>query len=334
MAGFGDAVANHADAHGHRHGDDHPHRSNAAGQGQLLLIPDGHKAHQNVGHAEVAQAPGQHGEDVDSGVGFGGTGNRVVGLEEAEVSVHRLGVLHHGVHAARLVDAEHGDDHQSHGHNDGLDEVHGGHSGEAAHRGVADDDQGADDDSQHVVPAKQAVEQLADGGQARGHIGDEEDENNEGGDAHNDGPLLLIALGDERGDGDGVQLHAVTADAFGHQQEVEIGAQSQTNGSPAGVSHAAEVGHAGQAHQQPGGHVAGLGAHGGDQRADAAAAQIKPFGAFLAPAADQHAGADDKTEVEDNGRGDKHLCACHAELSFCFTYLPFRTHFGTAMGTL
>ena len=62
-----------------------------------------------------------------AGVGFGGTGNRVVGLEEAEVSGHGLGVLHHGVHAARLVDAEHGDDHQSHGHNDGLDEVHGGH---------------------------------------------------------------------------------------------------------------------------------------------------------------------------------------------------------------
>ena len=235
------------------------------------------------GHAEVAQAPGQHGEDVDGGVGFGGTGNRVVGLEEAEVSVHRLGVLHHGVHAARLVDAEHGDDHQSHRHNDGLDEVHGGHGGEAAHRGVADDDQGADNDSQHVVPAKQAVKQLADGGQAGGHIGDEEDEDDEGGDAHNDGPLLLIALGDERGDGDGVQLHAVTADALGHQQEVEIGTQSQTDGSPAGVSHTAEVGHAGQAHQQPGGHVAGLGAHGGDQRADAAAAQIKPFGAFLTP---------------------------------------------------
>ena len=74
------------------------------------------RQHQNVGHAEVAQAPGQHGEDVDSGVGFGGTGNRVVGLEEAEVSVHRLGVLHHGVHAARLVDAEHGDDPVSYTH--------------------------------------------------------------------------------------------------------------------------------------------------------------------------------------------------------------------------
>ena len=56
----------------------------------------------------------------------------------------------------------------------------GGHSRKAAHRSIADDDDGADDNRRHIVPTEQAVEQLADGGQAGGHIGHKENQNDQG----------------------------------------------------------------------------------------------------------------------------------------------------------
>ena len=314
-ASLGDGIADHADADGNGHGDDHPHGGDPAAEGQLLLVADSHEADQNVGHTEVSQTPGQHGEDIEEAIGLGGVGHSVVSFKEAEVAGHRLCIGHHHIQTAGLMDAKGGDDHQGHRHDDRLDQIHGGNGGETAHGGIADDDHSADDHSQHVIPAEQAVEQLSDGRQTGGHIGHEENQDHQRGDAHDDGLLLPIAFGDEGGDGDGVQLHAVAADALGHQQEVQIGAQSQADGGPAGVGHTGQVGNTGQAHQQPGGHVAGLGAHGRDQGAHAAAAQIKALRIFFASASDHHAGEDHEAQIQDDHRSDADLCASHNTLS-------------------
>ena len=126
-------MAHDADEHRHAHRQHHPHGSDAPGQLQLVLIPDGHKPHQNVGHAEVAQAPGHHGYDADKAVGLGGAGGRVVGLTEAEEAGQGAGVVQHGVHAPGLNNAEYHDNRQGDGHNNRLNQVHGSYGGEAAH---------------------------------------------------------------------------------------------------------------------------------------------------------------------------------------------------------
>ena len=238
-----------------------------------------------------------------------------MGLDKTQISGQLLNVGNHRTQAARLIHAEAGNDDEGAGHDDGLDQVHGGHGTEAAHRGIADNDHGADDHRQQVIPAEQAVEQLADSGQAGGHIGHEEDQDNQGRDAHDDRLLLPVALGDKRRDGDGVQFHTVAADFPGHQQKIQIGAHGKADSCPAGVSHTAEICKARQAHQQPGTHIGGLRAHSGDQRAHAAAAQIEALGAFLAPAADHDAGDDHEAEIEDDGRHNTDLCGCHSGFS-------------------
>ena len=59
-------------------------------------------------------------------------------------------------------------------------------------------------------------------------------------------------------------------------------ADADADGSPGDVTDTGGVGQARQTHQQPGAHVAGLGAHGRDQRAHLAAAQVKVIAAVAA----------------------------------------------------
>ena len=65
---------------------------------------------------------------------------------------------------------------------------------------------------------------------------------------------------------------------LGHDEPVQIGADGQAHGGPEGVADTGDVGQARNAQQQPGGHVAGLGAHGGDIGAQLSAAQIELSG--------------------------------------------------------
>ena len=310
-AGGGYGVAHDADEHRHPHGDHHPHRGDAAGELQLVFIPDGHKAHQNVGHSKVAQAPGHHGDDADDAIGLSAVGGCIIGLAEAEVAGQGFGVFQNSIHTASLHDAKGHNNGQSDGHNDGLNEVHGGHGAEAAHRGVADDDNGAHHHGGHVVPAKEAAEQLSDGSKAGGYIRDKENEDDESGDAHDHGLLFSVALGDKAGNGDGIQLYAIAAQPPGHQQEVQVGTEGQADGRPAGVRHAAEIGKARNAHEQIAAHVRGLSAHGGDQRAHATPAQIEALGALFGAAADHNAGENDKAQVQNNSTHDAKLGSGH-----------------------
>ena len=102
-----------------------------------------------------------------------------MGLHEAQVAGQLPDIVHHSAEAAGLINAEHRDDHEGAGHNNGLDQVHGCDGAEAAHRSIADNDHRADDHCQQVIPAEQAVEQLADGGQSGGHIGHKENQNDQ-----------------------------------------------------------------------------------------------------------------------------------------------------------
>src|SRR5699024_4448388 len=84
-AGTGHGAAHQADDDGHRHGDHHPGGGNPAGEFQLLFLLNGHEADQNVGHAEVSQAPGQQGTDGQQAVGLGTAGGGVVDADQGQV---------------------------------------------------------------------------------------------------------------------------------------------------------------------------------------------------------------------------------------------------------
>jgi len=111
----------------------------------------------------------------------------------------------------------------------------------------------------------------------------------------------MEAVGEEVRDRDGVDLHAVAAQPLGDDEPVEIGADRETDGRPAGAGEAGPVGEAGQAHEQPAGHVRGLGAEGRDPRAQRAPAQEVGLGVAVGPLGEIQADADDQAHIDDHG---------------------------------
>ena len=78
-----------------------------------------------------------------------------------------------------------------------------------------------------------------------------------------------------------MELGGIEPQALCHDEPVQVSTQGQTDGRPAGLGHAAEQGQTGHAHQQVGAHVRSLGAHGGDNGAQLAAAQVEVLGVVV-----------------------------------------------------
>ena len=328
-AGAGHGVAHQADDDGHRHGDHHPGGGNPAGEFQLLFLLNGHEADQNVGHAEVSQAPGQQGTDGQQAVGLGTAGGGVVDADQGQVVGQGTGVVQDSLHAARLGHAEAQDHHQGHRHDDGLDQIGEGGGQKSAHDGVDHDDRRRDQHGREVVHAEQGGKQLAAGGKAGGGVGDKEDDDDQRRHRRQQVAAVPSSLGEKLRHGDGVQPVGVPADAPGHNQPVQVGAHNQADGGPAGLGQAGEVGHAGQTHQQPGGHVTGLGAHGGDEGTQLSPSQIEIVHGFVFlgtdPADPQH-----EQQIDCDGQQDQGLCGRHVQHSF-FLHFPTPDGFSTGI---
>ena len=262
-------------------------------------------------HAEVAQAPRQRGDDAQRAESAGRALRPVVALRHVQITRQRLRAGEHGLRAARQIHAEEHDDDQRDRHEDGLDEVGGGHGQEAAQHRIADDDRRADEHGHVVVPAKQAAEQHADGLEAGGGVGHKEHDDDQCGNQGEQMALVPVAAGEVIRHGDGAQVLGVDAQALGHQQEVEIGAHRQTDDGPADLRQSGEVRQTRQAHQQIGAHVGGLRAHGGDQRAELAAAEVKIAGARRTAAGKRHTDANCHDEVQRHGQRDNHPGCVH-----------------------
>ena len=272
---LGHAKAHHADDDGGGHGNDDPHAGNAAAEYQLLFILNGHEAEQDVGHSEVAQAPRHGGDDVHQAVRGGRTLGGVVAGHHGQVAGQALGVGHNGIPAARRANAVHQHSHKGQAHHDGLDEVCGGNGAETARDGIAHDDAGRDHHGRHVIHAEQAVEQLAASGKARSRVGHKEHDDDHRAQCVEQIALVVEAQGQELRHGDGFQIGRIPPQPPGHDEPVQPGAQRQADGGPAGRGDAGEVGKTRHSHQQPAGHIAGFGAHGRDQRAHFAAAEVE-----------------------------------------------------------
>ena len=262
-----------------------------------------------MGHAEVAEAPGEGGGDSEEVVRHDLLGDDVGGGAEADVAFEAGGGLH-GIPAAGHFNAEEHDDHEGDGHDDGLHEVSHGGGEEAAEDGVAGDDGAADDHAVHVVHAAERGEELAAGGEAGRSVGDEEDDDDKGGNGHEQVALVVEAMGEEVRNGDGVDLFAIHAQALGHDEPVQVGANGEADDCPGGFGDAAEQGKAGDAHEQPGGHVGGFSAHGGDDGAHLAVAKVVFAGVVVGLGAG-NADIHHEEEVRGNSNVNEDLIFAH-----------------------
>ena len=302
----GHAEAHHADDDGRRHGDDHPDGGDAAAENQLLLVLDGHEAEQDVGHTEVAETPRHGGDDVQQAVGRGPAGHSVVAGRHGQVAGKALGILHHSAPAACHDDtvAQHRNEGQRHDHR--LDEVGGGDGAEAAEDGIAHDDEGRHQHCCHVIYAEEAVEQLAAGRKARGRIRHEEDDDNDRAQSVQQVALVMEAKRQELRYRDGVEVGRIAAEPPGHDEPVEPGTQRKADGRPARRGNACQIGQTRHTHQQPAGHIAGLGAHGRDQRSHLPAAEVE-VGAVVVGLAVGETHQKHGRKIDDDGDDDTDL---------------------------
>ena len=294
-------------------------------------MANGHEADEHLGHAEVAETPCQAAHDGDDAVGAGRTEHGLVALDELVARLIEQGrgnlgageeagnVLQEGhrvLNAARSGDGA--DKHRGQGqkHERALHEIGGAHREIAAHERVEEHDDGADDHHHAVVPAEQRREQLAHGDEAGGGVDGEEQKDDDRGDGHEDVLRVVEAVGEEVGHRDGVAgLFGVLAQALGHELPVQIGADGQADGRPHGIRRAGEVGHAGQAHEEPPRHIRRFGRQGREPRSQAAAAEEvllrRRVGALGVHKADDHY----YDEVEQHGKYDLHIAFDHVSPS-------------------
>ena len=235
-----------------------------------------------MGHPEVAETPGQCGDNRDKAEAADGPVEDVARTEETQIAGDRLCVLDNGAPAAGRADAEEQHDDQREGHHETLDQAgdRGGH--EAAGRRVRDDDKGTQQHRGQVADAEHAVKQLAAGHKGRGGIGYEEHHHDERAERLDQVGIIVKAAGEEVRHRDGADCRRIAAQAAGNDQPVEPGAERESDGRPSGLGHAAEEGQPRYAHQQIGAHVRGLGAHGRHDRAELPAAQIEVVRAVVA----------------------------------------------------
>ena len=173
-----------------------------------------------MGHSEVAQAPGQGGRDAQPAKGGRLPGGGVVALGQVEITGQGGGVGDHGIPAAGLADTEKDDDDQRNTHDNALHQVRGGHRQETAQHRITDNHQRANDHGCVVVHPQQAVEQGTHGLEAGGGIGDEENQDDDGGDAGQNVAFVTVAAGEEVGDGDCPGDSGIAAEPFCHNQPV------------------------------------------------------------------------------------------------------------------
>ena len=119
--------------------------------------------------------------------------NKNIALRKVQVARKLLRVGHDGPHAARRPDAEEHDDDERDGHENALDQVCRGDREETAHNRVGNDDDCTENHRRMVLNAEQAVEERADGLEARSGIGNEENDDGQSRDAGEHMPLVTVA---------------------------------------------------------------------------------------------------------------------------------------------
>ena len=230
-----------------------------------------HEAHEHLGHTEVSQAPRETRHDGDEPVlpccskqrcavlddlVARRIENRSCNLRARKVSRDILQESDRVLNAARLRDAA--DEHRGkcEEHERALDKV-GRADGEiSADERVEEHDDGTEHHHRRVVEPEERREQLTAGHKAASGVNREEDERDDCRNRHENMLIVVEAVREEVGDGDGVVRHLrVLAQTLRHELPIEIRADRKADCRPHGVRRAREVRDAGKAHEQPSGHV-------------------------------------------------------------------------------
>ena len=273
--GIAECPAYHADQHRDTHRDHHPHRRDPAGQLQLFLVLDRHKAQQDVRHTEVAQSPRQGGDDMQQVIRIALTGGFRIRRRHRQIPRQIAHIVDNRIDPARGDGGIHQHKRNGKGHDDALDKVGGGSREEAARRGVSDNDHRRHQHRHHIIHTEQRREQLAAGGKAGRGIRNKEHDDDDCRHAGQDVFLIAETARKELRQSERIGLVGVAAQPTGGEQPVKISTHRQTDGGPAHIRQTGQIRQPRQTHQQVAGHIARLGAHRRDQRAKLASAQIE-----------------------------------------------------------
>ena len=108
----------------------------------------------------------------------------VVDMGHAQIACEGAGIVSHRFPSPGNADAKEHNDHQGNTHDNALDQVRGGYGHETAQNRITDNDNSACDHGNMIVHAKQTVKQCSHCLETRCRIGDEEDQDHNGGNAH------------------------------------------------------------------------------------------------------------------------------------------------------
>ena len=230
-----------------------------------------HETRQNVRLAEVAQAPCSGGYGGQPACTF--RGKELAVLHAALSDSLRNGGIHFRRTAQRQIH-HHRCQNQRKNHQRGLQRIRPAHGQKAADKRVNDGGTRAQPQGGFVAHAfKQALEQLRTRHNAGSAINRKEKQNDGGGNHFHQFAVFAETVREIFGQRQGVVVQfGVHAQPAGHQQPVEIRTDGQADGNPC-LNQAGSVNRAGQAHQQPARHIGRAGRHGGNERAEASAAQ-------------------------------------------------------------
>ena len=150
------------------------------------------------------------------------------------------------------------------------------------------------------------MEQLAAGRKTRGRIRHEEDDDDDRAQSVQQVALVMEAKRQELRYRDGVEVGRIAAEPPGHDEPVEPGTQRKADGRPARRGNACQIGQTRHTHQQPAGHIAGLGAHSRDQRPHLPAAEVE-VGAVVVGLAIGETHQQHGRKIDDDGDDDTDL---------------------------
>ena len=293
-------AADHADGDGRGQGKDDPGHRDVRGLLDFFGGTDGHEAHEDVRLSEVAEAPGQQGDELDEADGRPVLLRQRIehrGVDAFDAGNHMLQTA--GSHCAADRYDEDGEEHHH-----ALDEVRTGDGEEAADERVEDDGAGTDEDRILIRHAEHGLEETSGGHEARGRIDHEEDEDEDRRHDPEQAARIVIAVLQELRQREGVLGDLrVFPQSGGDEMPVGPGADGDADRDPACVQ-SGEIGEARHAHEHPAAHVRGLGGKRGDPGAELPVAEkIIAHVARTAVVIDAnaHHEADIKYECRDDG---------------------------------
>ena len=257
-----------------------------------------------MGHAEVAKAPAQTGNDI------------LRGSEEVEEALRQLGIRR-ALTLTHQRQRENRRQQQGSQHDKPLEEVRPAHGGEAAKEGIGNDNEGRQVHGNGGVDVHDRVEQGAaglDGGSGIDGVGHKENRRAQ--------HLQHLAPGQEPvgqvlGDSDGILgRDGKPAQPGSHENPAQGVADAKTDGNP-GLTDAEGVDGGRQAHEHPGAHIRRAGRQGGYPRAHIPAAQeVVLFTGALGLYKEVQADAQHENKI---GREDQHFHNVHKVPSLFLT---------------